>query len=115
MPKHAESRVGKMRSFATEYEQDTLVYEKSSLLCRCCGIVLGTLDSEMKRSQVKQHINTAKHSKNFDLHAKQSSLNFTVDSFNTDLCRVSFVSSVSFKHSRLYRSEIPYLYIHLIE
>ncbi len=89
MPKTSVSTVSQLRSFATEFERETLVYEKNSLICRGCGVVLGVADSNMKRSQVRQHIATMKHQKRLELNKKQKTLNFEADTFHRELCEVS--------------------------
>lgn len=99
MPKTPAPKTSLMRSFANEFENESLNYdkEKSSLVCRCCGSVLGSIQSaNMKKSVVVQHIGSQKHRKNLTAFKNQKKLDFTADTFNRDLCRVSSISSIIF-------------------
>ena len=92
MPKPKTPVIVRLRRFAEEFSVEMLVIENSTLLCRCCGTRLGSVndENEMKRYTVTQHINSAKHGKNKKLLAKQKDLNFEKDTFAMELCQVRF-------------------------
>lgn len=92
MPKSREKPDQKARRIAAEFSGDGIEVEGANFICRNCGKLVGEI-SKMRKSQIDQHIKSAKHVLNAELKSKHTSPLSTEKQkpYTTDLCRVCFI------------------------
>lgn len=97
MPKSKETLNQKTQRISSEFSAHGIVSENGSFICRNCGKVLGVV-SNMRKSQIVQHVDSSVHKKNAELKSKHTTpIAEKPKPYTTDLCRVCF--TVHFKES----------------